>query len=132
VFVIHVAGPQVTHGLPVTERHREDLSSAYSLSMNASVFRCKIDCLSVYGIFGFPSDLACEIALSTVRDWLATRPNQLDMVVFDLFTEAEEQIYSARIGHYFPVLAPKATNGFPWETRSEAYIPASQTLDRRS
>lgn len=69
--VVHTVGP-IANGLP-TPQHRDQLASCYRACLDAaaaagdtSIAFC---CIST-GVFDFPQDEACAIAVRTVRDWL--------------------------------------------------------------
>jgi len=49
-------------------------------------------CIST-GLFGFPQARAAEIAIDTVTSWMKEHPNALDLVVFNVFTLADEDFY---------------------------------------
>ena len=92
-YVIHTVGP-IADGNP-TDDHRFQLASSYRCCLDAaaengcgSIAFC---CIST-GIFGFPQREAAEIAVATVREWLAS--NACDMVVvFNVFSSVDEEIY---------------------------------------
>jgi O-acetyl-ADP-ribose deacetylase (regulator of RNase III) len=48
------------------------------------------------GAYGFPAERAADIAVATVRDWLA-RHDGLDLVVFCCFDAATATLYEARL-----------------------------------
>jgi O-acetyl-ADP-ribose deacetylase (regulator of RNase III) len=50
-------------------------------------------CAISTGVFGYPPREAAVVAISTVDAWLAGNPGTLDLVVFDVFSEADRRIY---------------------------------------
>jgi O-acetyl-ADP-ribose deacetylase (regulator of RNase III) len=52
-------------------------------------------CIST-GVFGYPQEPAAEVALKTVKEWLSEPANAeaMDLVVFNVFTEKDHEIYS--------------------------------------
>ncbi|KAF5665091.1 phosphatase [Fusarium heterosporum] len=101
--VIHTVGPQLRCGSLPTSAEREQLSRCYESILGAlellpssqdgskSVALC---CIST-GLFAFPADEAADIAVSTVRNWLAQHPSTtITDVVFNTFTKSDTEIYS--------------------------------------
>lgn len=91
-FVIHTVGPVWQGG-----RHNEEelLASCYrsslELAMDHNLKSIAFPNIST-GIYGFPKDLACEIALETVIAQLMNIVD-LDIVYFVCFDEENYQIY---------------------------------------
>lgn len=91
-YVFHTVGPKV-HG-NVTKENEEDLKNSYlsclkkadELNLSSLVFCC----IST-GIYGFPIEKACKIAVSCVKDYL--RNSQIKKVIFDVFSEDDYEIY---------------------------------------
>ena len=54
-------------------------------------------CIST-GVFGFPQEEAARIAVDTVRAWLDANPKADMHVIFDVYTEKDEQTYRAILG----------------------------------
>jgi len=101
-FVIHTVGPIYPEvGL------REDLLSAcYTSCLNIgkendlkSIAFC---CIST-GVFGFPQKEAAHSAMRTVSEWLNNIENQgcYECIVFNVFTNNDEQLYREFHGSYF-------------------------------
>ena len=95
-YVIHTVGPVIPNGIP-TDFQKGQLASCYHSIMACadengleSVAFC---CIST-GEFRFPNQLAAEIALKTVKDYLATHPNSsVRQVVFNVFKDMDREIY---------------------------------------
>ena len=91
--VIHTVGP-IANGNP-SDVHREQLASCYRSCLDVAaenhLHSLAFCCIST-GVFGFPQQEAAEIALRTVRDWLATHDAEMT-VVFNVFGHADELIY---------------------------------------
>lgn len=92
-YVIHTVGPIVGNFL--TDKHRTDLASCYKECLNIakenglnSIAFC---CIST-GVFHFPQDIAAEIAVNTVKEYL--EDNDIK-VIFNVFTEVDYNIYNA-------------------------------------
>jgi O-acetyl-ADP-ribose deacetylase (regulator of RNase III) len=121
-FVFHTIGPDLNdentaRGQPPrapTEADRRDLSSCYASCLDeaarcgaASVAFC---CIST-GIFGYPSDEAALIAVSTVQEWRARRAAEAPeasqpLVVFNVFKDEDLEIYQ----QVLPTAAAAAAN----------------------
>ena len=94
--VIHTVGPIIPNGIP-TDFQKEQLASCYRNIMACadengleSVAFC---CIST-GEFRFPNELAAEIAVKTVSDYLSTHPNtSLKHIVFNVFKDVDKEIY---------------------------------------
>ena len=97
--IIHTVGP-VWNGGHAGEA--DLLRSCYWNSLNlaakAGLGSIAFPCIST-GIFDFPPDLAASIAVSTVRNFLAT-PNSLNEVQFCCFSEQDRKRYEL-------ILSPK-------------------------
>jgi len=95
-YVIHTVGPIIPNGIP-TESQKEQLASCYRNIMACadengleSVAFC---CIST-GEFRFPNQLAAEIAVRTVKDYLTVHPDcSVRQVVFNVFKEVDRDIY---------------------------------------
>ena len=94
-YVIHTPGP-VWHG--GSNKEPELLRSCYLKSLElAAENGCKtiaFPCIST-GVYGFPKDLAAEIALETVRSWDQDLPEQ---VIFCCFSEGDAALYKKKSG----------------------------------
>ena len=95
-YVIHTVGPIIPNGIP-TEHQKGQLASCYRSIMTCadengleSVAFC---CIST-GEFRFPNELAAEIAVKTVKDYLLAHPNtSIKHVVFNVFKDVDKEIY---------------------------------------
>ena len=95
-YVIHTVGPIIPNGIP-TESQKELLASCYRNIMACadengleSIAFC---CIST-GEFRFPNQLAAEIAVRTVRDYLTEHPDcSVKQVVFNVFKDEDKRIY---------------------------------------
>ena len=95
-FVIHTVGPIIPNGIP-TEFQKNQLASCYRNIMACadennleSVAFC---CIST-GEFRFPNQMAAEIAVRTVKDYLTKHPNcSVKRLVFNVFKEVDREFY---------------------------------------
>ena len=95
-FVLHTVGPIVTTARPPCQQEVQ-LASCYRSCLDLadknglqSVAFC---CIST-GEFRFPNDLACKIAVRTVREYLASHPEtKLKTIVFNTFKDTDHELY---------------------------------------
>ena len=92
--VIHIVGP-IVEG-PLTPQHERALADCYTNTLDMcfenglkSVAFC---CIST-GVFHFPNERAAQIAVQTVKDWLADHPDTMDRVVFNVFKDEDRMYY---------------------------------------
>ena len=94
--VIHTVGPIIPNGIP-TEYQKEQLASCYR-SIMACAEKNRLEsiafcCIST-GEFRFPNQLAAEIAVQTVKDYLTEHPDSsIKQVVFNVFKDIDWDIY---------------------------------------
>jgi O-acetyl-ADP-ribose deacetylase (regulator of RNase III) len=92
--VIHVVGPIVQFML--TKDLEKDLADCYRnvLDMCASKgLKSVAFCCISTGVFRFPNRRAAEIAVSTVNEWMASHPDKVEKVIFNVFKEEDRAIY---------------------------------------
>ena len=95
-YVIHTIGPIVTTPRPFRQQEVQ-LASCYSSCLDLanrhgleSIAFC---CIST-GEFRFPNDLACKIAVSTVRSWMARYPEtSVKTVILNTFKDIDHDLY---------------------------------------
>ena len=94
-YVFHTVGPIVSG--PLREEHRVLLTSCYTSCLElAREKHCRslaFCCIST-GEFRFPREEAAHIALAAVTDWMNANPQYEIRVVFDVFTEQDNDIYT--------------------------------------
>lgn len=94
--IVHIVGPIVTG--PLTKAHRQSLKACYETTLD----RCFLEgltsvafcCIST-GVFHFPAEEAAHIATDTVSVWLSERPEAMERVVFNVFSEADRRLYES-------------------------------------
>lgn len=100
-IVIHAVGPVWQGG---TQREPQLLASCYRRSLEAAVeHACKsiaFPCIST-GVYGFPSDAACEIAVTEVLQFLQEENNSLK-VIFVCFSDSDYQLYEQELEKRVP------------------------------
>ena len=95
-YVIHTVGPAIAKGLKPSDKDCEALASCYRSCLEIASYN-KLEslafcCIST-GVFNFPQDLAAEIAVKTVEDYLNSNETSLKHVIFNVFTEKDYFIY---------------------------------------
>ncbi len=95
-FVIHTVGP-VWHG--GNQNEAKLLASCYfeSLALAAAQQLASIafPCIST-GVYGYPPEQACEVAIAAVRDFLRT-PCSLREVIFCCYLDSDLALYQAAL-----------------------------------
>jgi O-acetyl-ADP-ribose deacetylase (regulator of RNase III) len=95
-IVIHTVGP-VWHGGMQNEAqllascYRESLSLAAAHQLASIAFPC----IST-GVYGYPPELAVEVAIGAVRDFLLS-PSSLREVIFCGYSASDLALYQARL-----------------------------------
>lgn len=91
----HTVGPVVQAS--VTERERSLLTSCYTSCLNLAFEKsCRslaFCCIST-GEFRFPKEEAARIAVSTVTRWMDEYPECKVKIIFNVFTEQDNEIYT--------------------------------------
>lgn len=101
-FVLHTVGPVVSGQLQAW--HQEQLARSYWACLETaeehggitSVAFCGIST----GVFGFPRAAAASIALGTVARWLKQRGNRVRRIVFNVYTQCDEETYMSALGKW--------------------------------
>ena len=93
--VIHTVGPRVIGEYP-TAQQLIQLANCYraclALAGDQGLESLAFCCLST-GEFRFPQEMAAEIAVRTVKDYLNTQNNHLKTIIFNVFTDNDFRIY---------------------------------------
>ncbi|KAG4096254.1 A1pp-domain-containing protein [Neocallimastix lanati (nom. inval.)] len=97
--VIHTVGPTDNNGEALKSCYRRCLDVLVENNLKSIAFNC----IST-GIYGFPNDLACNIALKTVREWLDTNNNKekVDKIIFCVFLPVDNKLYLDNLRTFFP------------------------------
>lgn len=100
-YIIHTVGPNV-HGPErlTMDQVEEQLRSCYTsilIEANAhedihNIVFCSIST----GVYGVPIELASEIALGTIKDYLRTEEHHLERVIIDVFSEEDYVTYKRK------------------------------------
>lgn len=94
--VIHTVGPAIPQGSKPSDKNMEELANCYRSCLDIAN-QYKLESIAFCGIstgvFNFPQDLAAEIAISTVEEYLENNETTLKHVVFDVFTDESYRTY---------------------------------------
>lgn len=97
-YVIQTVGAIVE--LQVTEKNKNELANCYKnsleLAIQNNIRTIAFPCIST-GVFRFPKDLACKIAIETVDNFISKNSNKIDKVVFILWSDEDVKIYEQNI-----------------------------------
>lgn len=100
-FILHTVGPIVSGGRVQSQDERALASSYRSCLDLAHVtpsLRTVAFCAISTGVFGYPKDRAAGVAVRTVSAWLRGHPGAFDLVVFNVFSDADERAYEQAMG----------------------------------
>lgn len=92
--VIHIVGPIVQHRL--TSALEKDLADCYRNTLDMCIengLKSVAFCCISTGVFHFPNRKAAEIAVSTVKDWIAAHPETMERVIFNVFKDEDRTYY---------------------------------------
>ncbi|RGP80185.1 rna-directed rna polymerase [Fusarium longipes] len=108
-YVIHTVGPIYGHESKPDEKlamcYRESLKVAVENGVE-TIGLCGVST----GIYGYPHDVAAQIACKTVREFLETEEGEkLSRVVFVTFTSADVKSYNETIPIVFPPVKGEVT-----------------------
>ena len=97
-YVLHTVGPIIDG--PVTKEDKELLASCYrsclELAAENGLESVAFCCIST-GKFHFPNDLAAEIAVRTVKEFLE-KQTSVKKVIFNVFKDLDKAIYEKLLG----------------------------------
>ena len=97
-YVLHTVGPIIDGR--VTQRDRELLATCYrsclALAAENGLESVAFCCIST-GEFHFPDDLAAEIAVATVKEFLK-KQTSVKKVIFNVFKDLDKAIYAKLLG----------------------------------
>lgn len=97
-FVFHTVGPRIDKQVRAVDA--TDLASCYRNCLDqAAAMRLQtlaFSCLST-GVFRYPKEQACHIAVATVQLWLAEHENSL-RIIFNTFLAEDQWLYEQELG----------------------------------
>ena len=96
--VIHIVGPIVQDEL--TSYLERDLADCYRNTLELCAendLRSVAFCCISTGVFHFPNKRAAEIAVHTVKEWLAAHPGKVNRVIFNVFKDEDRRHYESEL-----------------------------------
>lgn len=95
-YVIHTVGPIYDGGgYREAELLRSCYRGAFAVASDASLEKIAFPCIST-GVYGYPKEEACHIAVSAAIEWLATHDLPRS-VLFCCFEPEDADLYRARL-----------------------------------
>lgn len=95
-YILHTVGPIVAPDR-LRPEHEQALAACYrsclDLASRVPGIRSLAFCGISTGVFGFPRAPAARVALRTIRDWLHAHPGCIDVIVLNVFSQDDFQIY---------------------------------------
>ena len=97
-YVIQTVGPIIEN--KVTEEKEQELANCYinslKLAIETGIKTIAFPCIST-GVFRFPKDKACRIAIKSVDEFISENKDKIDKVVFNLWSDEDVMIYEQNI-----------------------------------
>lgn len=91
-YIFHTVGPKVYR--KVSQENEDDLRSCYVNCLkkaNELELKTLVFCSISTGIYGFPIEKACRIAINCVKEYLKT--SNINKAIFNVFSEEDYEIY---------------------------------------
>lgn len=96
-YVIHTVGPVWRGG---AYHEAELLASCYhnslKLAVERGIRRIAFPSIST-GVYGYPVEKAAQVAIGTVKGFLAEHPDKMELVLFVLFDERTKAVYEEEV-----------------------------------
>lgn len=100
-YVIHTVGPAIAYGQEPNNREIAELENCYKSCLELadshnlkSIAFCSIST----GVFNFPKEQACELAIETVRNYLKNNPEtNLEKIIFNTYSDEATEIYMEKL-----------------------------------
>jgi len=110
--IIHTVGPRGRK----PDVLRSSYSRCFELMREHNLKSIAFPCIST-GVYGYPNKAAAEVAVETARDFLEKNLEQVDAVIFCLFTNKDIETYHEILPAYFPL---GSEDGTKHESKSES------------
>ncbi|KAI1080659.1 macro domain-like protein [Whalleya microplaca] len=140
-YVIHTVGPQLRRGQQPTAEHQRILASCYTSCLDAAENleplpdgrKVVVFCGISTGVFGFPADQACVIAVDAVLSWIETHPEtSLTDIIFNVFSEDDLSLYQSRFNQLTENQVLSLSTNPSLSTNSPLNLPSTPILERQS
>jgi len=93
-YVIHTVGPIIN--FKASEKQKDELKNCYINSLKIAEEKglksIAFPCIST-GVFNFPNDLACEIAVNAVKEYFSKADSKIEKVVFNVYLDKDYKLY---------------------------------------
>ena len=101
-YVLHTVGPAIAQGSKPSEMDYKSLENCYKSCLelaDSNGLKSMAFCSISTGVFNFPKEKACKIAIKTVRDYLKSHENtNIEKVIFNTFSDDATRIYKKYLG----------------------------------
>lgn len=98
-YIIHTVGPIIDHKF-ITDKDIKDLENCYINSLNLAkennLKSIVFPCIST-GVFSFPNEEACQIAIKVVKNYLKEYPSSFNHIIFNTFLDKDYKLYKKYI-----------------------------------
>jgi len=98
-YVLHTVGPTHEDSVLLKNCYQTCLDLVLKHEIKTIAF-CGIST----GIFGYPLESACSIAMESIRNFLDLHHAKVDMIIFVTFKKEERNIYLEKMFQYFPIV----------------------------
>merc|ERR1712142_1145151 len=96
-YVISTVGPRGEHPAVLENAYKNCLGKLVSMNLKTIAFPC----IST-GVYGYPNEAACGVALRTTRKFLEENHKSVERVIFCLFMDVDVKLYKERLPLMFP------------------------------
>ncbi len=97
-YIFHTVGPIVSNAQP-SKDNVKDLKSCYLSCLeearSKNLLSIAFCCLST-GVFGYPNEEACDIAVDTVKEWQKETNSNLK-IIFNVFLDKDKDLYERKL-----------------------------------
>lgn len=100
--IIHTVGPRGKN----PETLRSSYSRCFELLLEHDLKSIAFPCIST-GVYGYPNKAAAEVAIETTRNFLENNLENVEAVIFCLFTNKDIEAYHNLLPAYFPLESEK-------------------------
>lgn len=101
-YVIHTVGPNVYDGVEKTwEDVRNQLKACYisvlETARTKGDIKTLVFCSISTGVYGVPIEMASEVAVTTIQDYIQQHPQSFSRIVIDVFSQRDYEVYASLI-----------------------------------
>jgi O-acetyl-ADP-ribose deacetylase (regulator of RNase III) len=94
-YILHTVGPiaQGVHNRANADALAQSYEACLDCARELAEVRTIAFCGLSTGVFGYPKEPACRIAVETVRRWIRAHPRSCDLIVFNVFSHEDHAFY---------------------------------------